>query len=111
MRLTWTRRYPFQSVHSLTVGPQRELRHGHQYYLEVSFEGRDIDAVDQVVSREILDGIDRQELDLSPSPTCEVLVNFIAERLRASTIGKRVRGVALQETAKNRFVAPGSEYG
>jgi 6-pyruvoyl-tetrahydropterin synthase len=108
-RLIWTRRYSFQSVHSLKAGAHVESLHGHQYFLEVSFDGRDIDAVDAVVEREVLKPLHAREVeDIRPS-TGECIVDWIDNRLRQSNIGARIIAVALQETRKNRFVSAHTE--
>lgn len=111
-RLTWTRRYPFQSVHALTTGPLREQRHGHQYFLEVTFEGRDVDSVDGYVAQNILSKLHAHEVrGISPS-TGENIVDWIHSQLNESPFAERVRAVALQETRKNRFISrwSGAEY-
>ena len=104
-RLTWTRRYSFQSVHSLNSGMLKERRHGHQYYLEVTFDGREIDAIDSYVAENILSKLHAREVkEISPS-TGECIVDWIHARLREGPVGGRIRAVALQETRKNRFVS------
>lgn len=102
--LIWTRRYPFASVHRLAD----ERRHGHQYYLEVSVSGRDLNSVDRAVAQEVLERFDGREISVEPQATGEVLVETIHARL-ADVLGARLRAVALQETRKNRFVSSRSE--
>jgi 6-pyruvoyl-tetrahydropterin synthase len=107
--LIWTRRYSFQSVHALHAGALVERAHGHQYFLEVSFEGRDIDAVDAVVEPLVANHLHARELlEIQPS-TGEAIVEWIDHRLRETSIAPRLRAVALQETRKNRFVSAKTE--
>lgn len=109
-RVTITRRYAFHSVHSLVTGVHREKRHGHQYYLEVCFAGRDVAAIDQIVEAEILPHVHGRELrgELEPA-TGEHLVEWVHARLNASPVGPAIVACALQETRKNRFVSAASE--
>ncbi len=108
-RLIWTRRYSFQSVHSLNVGAVTEHQHGHQYFLEVSFSGRDIDTVDRIVRESILESLHARELTAINPSTGECIADWIHERLNTTAIAPRLTGVALQETRKNRFVSARTE--
>ncbi|MBX3022287.1 MAG: hypothetical protein KF799_11495 [Bdellovibrionales bacterium] len=110
MTVTTTRRYSFKSVHALHVGLHRERTHGHEYALEVSFENHSASAVDEAVESLVLKRLHGHELggELDPA-TGEVLVEWIHRRLRNSTVGLAIVGVALQETRKNRFVSSLSE--
>ena len=101
--LIWTRRYSFQSVHRLRAVGER--RHGHQYHLELSFRGRDIDAIDAEVNRLVLLPFHGREISDLGEPTGENIVNAIHARLLNSSVGPRICGVCLQETRKNRFVS------
>ena len=104
-RLNWTRRYTFQSVHNLNLGLVEERRHGHQYFLEVTFSGRRIDEMDKIVNEKILSRLHARELhDLSPS-TGEHIVDWIHEQLLQTSAASCLKAVALQETRKNRFVS------
>lgn len=105
----WTRRYSFQSVHALHAGALVESAHGHQYFLEVSFEGRDIDAVDAVVEPLVADHLHAREISEIKPSTGEAIVEWVDRRLRESSIAPRLRSVALQETRKNRFVSADTE--
>lgn len=106
--LIWTRRYPFQSVHALHAGAVVERAHGHQYFLEVSFDGRDIDGADQVVET-LISRLHATEIkEISPS-TGEMIVEWIDTQLRGGPLAPRLRAVALQETRKNRFVSHRTE--
>lgn len=117
-RLTWTRRYSFQSVHLLESGALRERRHGHRYFLEVTFSGREVNAVDEVVEREVLRKLHGHEvLEIHPS-TGENIVEWIDSVLRDALEGAgggtssgagKILAVALQETRKNRFISSRSE--
>jgi 6-pyruvoyl-tetrahydropterin synthase len=105
--LVWTRRYSFQSVHTLKVA--KEKRHGHQYFLEVSFRGGEVDKMDDEVQRSVVDKMNGRELLEFSHASGEVLVDGIHELLKATAQGTRILAVALQETRKNRFVSKYSE--
>ena len=107
MELVTTRRYSFQSVHALHLGLHKERRHGHQYFLEVSFSNCPTEPVDTQVGR-VLARLHGHELkgELEPA-TCEHLVEWIHARLLELRLS--LRAVALQETRKNRFVSSASE--
>jgi len=107
--LIWTRRYSFQSVHSLNTGPLRERAHGHQYFLEVSFAGRAINEVDEVVAGQILAHLHARELKNFSASTGENIVDWIHQQLLQTAIAPRLKAVALQETRKNRFISAFSE--
>jgi len=106
--LTWTRRYSFQSVHSLNSTVLRERVHGHQYLLEVTFTG-DVNETDSIVQREILFRLHARELSFLEPATGEHIVDWIHERLLKTSLSTRLKAVALQETRKNRFVSARSE--
>ena len=109
-RVTSTRRYQFQSVHSLHVGALSEHLHGHDFQLEVTVRGGEIQAVDEWVEHEILAAVHGRELNSLLDPaTGEALVEWIDQRLRQSPWAEKLIGVALQETRKNRFVSARSE--
>jgi 6-pyruvoyl-tetrahydropterin synthase len=105
--LIWTRRYSFQSVHTLQSA--KEERHGHQYFLEVSFSGREIDTADAVVENTILKRMHGRELLEFAHASGEYLVDGIHELLMKTELAPRIRAVALQETRKNRFLSKYSE--
>lgn len=105
--LVWTRRYSFQSVHTLKVA--KEKRHGHQYFLEVSFRGGRVDEMDREVQRTVVDRMNGRELLEFEHASGEFLVDGIHELLAKTGEGSRILAVALQETRKNRFVSRFSE--
>lgn len=106
--LIWTRRYPFQSVHALHAGAVVERAHGHQYFLEVSFEGRDIDGADSIIEKLVSHLHATEITEVNPS-TGEMIVEWIDAQLRSGPLSPRLRAVALQETRKNRFVSSRTE--
>ena len=112
--LTWTRRYSFQSVHSLNSGVLRERVHGHQYLLEVTFagdaeQGSPVNEADEIVQREILSPLHGRELSFLEPATGEHIVDWIHEQLLKTPLSPRLKAVALQETRKNRFISARSE--
>ena len=108
MDLVWTRRYAFQSVHSLSSGARQERLHGHAYFVELSFTGREIDGADAAMAP-VLRELHGRELRFLRHSTGECLVDWIHERLLSTPFAPRLRAVALQETRKNRFVSARSE--
>jgi 6-pyruvoyl-tetrahydropterin synthase len=101
-----TRRYSFRAVHSLDSGIHREKFHGHQYFVEISFERCLPADVDRVVEKKILRVLEGHDLARLISPaTGEMTVEWIQRELDASPLGAKILGVALQETRKNRFVS------
>lgn len=105
--LIWTRRYSFQSVHTLQSA--KENRHGHQYFLEVSFSGGSIDDADAIVDQSVISRLDGRELLEFAHASGECLVDGIHELLLKTPLAPRLHAVALQETRKNRFVSKYSE--
>jgi 6-pyruvoyl-tetrahydropterin synthase len=106
--LTWTRRYSFQSVHSLNSTVLRERVHGHQYLLEVTFAG-DVDEADQIVRGEVLSLLHGRELSFLEPATGEHIVDWIHAQLLKTRMSPRLKAVALQETRKNSFISARSE--
>ncbi len=101
-----TKRYSFRGVHSLTSGFYLEKYHGHQYFVEVSFEKCLLADVDRVVTEKILNVLDGHDLTKNISPaTGEVIVEWIHSQLDGTPLRAKILGVALQETRKNRFVS------
>lgn len=101
-----TQRFTFRGVHQLTMGPHRESRHGHQYFLEISSLPEDVSAVRSVIKNELLPLLDGKDLlNIVASPTGEELVEWIHNQIKELGLGGNVLGVGLQETAKNRFVS------
>src|SRR5665213_365442 len=100
-----TKRYSFRGVHSLTEGVHREKFHGHQYFVEVSFNKASLQEVDEAVQGKILNILNGHDLSRTVNPaTGEVLVEWIHAQLEEALRGKLL-GVALQETRNNRFVS------
>lgn len=129
MRVELTRVYHFSAAHRLespALGAEASARlygpcardHGHNYYLEVTLAGRpdpvtgmlvDLDRLDAIVAREVLDHVDHQALERVPAlagvvTTGEGLARAFWRRLRPAL--PALARVAVVETAKNRF-----EYG
>ncbi len=128
--ITLTRMYEFAASHrldapSLSLSENIDLfgkcnninGHGHNYLLEVTVTGDiapetgmmvDLDTLDQVVSRSIVDRYDHKNLNLDlpefegKNTTSEVVAQTIFESLRGQVPGKLVR-VRLHETARNIF--------
>lgn len=101
-----TKRYSFRAVHSLSSGVHQEKCHGHQYFVEVSFEKCLVADVDGVVQEKILNALDGHDLTGHMNPaTGEVIVEWIQAQLDATPLRSKILGVALQETRKNRFVS------
>ena len=125
--LELTRAYHFSAAHRLDnpalapaenerlYGPCARL-HGHNYYLEVTVRGApdretgmlvDLDVLDAVVAREVVDHVDHRALETVPAlagvvTTGEGLARAFWRRL-APALGGRLARVAVVETAKNRF--------
>lgn len=101
-----TRRYSFRSIHHLDVGARTEKVHGHQYFLEVSFERAEVSVVDRIVEEKILSRLDGHDASAVISPsTGENIVEWIHSELATTPLARNLIGVALQETRKNRFVS------
>jgi 6-pyruvoyltetrahydropterin/6-carboxytetrahydropterin synthase len=132
-----TRRYRFSAAHrlhapALTDDENREVYgkcnnpygHGHDYVLEVTARGvvdessgrlLPIEALDRMVARTVLDGMDRSNLNVDVLefaalvPTTENLALVIAERLRrawGATFQEgsaRLEKVKIHETKRNIF--------
>jgi 6-pyruvoyltetrahydropterin/6-carboxytetrahydropterin synthase len=122
-----TRVYHFSAAHRLQspqLGPAENARlygschqaHGHNYYLEVTVEGTpdpatgmaaDLGAIDECVSRTVIDRVDHRDLDAAVPELRGVITtgeslarafwDLLAPRLPA------LARVAVVETAKNRF--------
>lgn len=101
---TTTRRYMFQSVHHLDAVD--EGLHGHHFYLEICFAGTSVAVADEVYHEKIAPQVHGRNLnELLVNPTGEELVQWIHKELLRSKLGPFVLGVAVQETAKNRYVS------
>lgn len=106
--LIWTRRYAFQAVHALNSTALRERRHGHEFFVEVSFTGK-IDEADEIMQTQVIDRLHHRELTAIDPATGEHIVNWIHERLLKTALAPRLKAVALQETKKNRFISAMTE--
>jgi 6-pyruvoyltetrahydropterin/6-carboxytetrahydropterin synthase len=128
--VTLTRIYEFAASHRLDIpalGESENLRlfgkcnnvngHGHNYVLEVTVSGDvdpvsgmmvDLDELDAVCEREVVDRYDHKNLDLDipefkgKNTTSEVVVQMIFDRLEGTVPG-RLERVRLLETARNVF--------
>lgn len=95
-------------MHALHAGAVVERAHGHQYFLEVSFDGRDVDGADSIIEN-LVSRLHATEItEINPS-TGEMIVEWIDTQLRNGPLAPRLRAVALQETRKNRFVSSRTE--
>ena len=126
-----TRTYHFSAGHRLAnpaLSAEANARlygmchrpHGHNYGLEVTLRGRpdpltgmavDLERVDGVVTRAVLDQVDHQTLEGVPAlagviTTGESLARAFWRILGATLPARTLVRVAVVETAKNRF-----EYG
>lgn len=134
--LTLTRGYHFSASHRLhsphlTDQQNRELfgacnnphGHGHNYELEVTVGGEidertgmivDIDVLDEVVNREVIERYDHRNLNAelpefaNKNPTSEALLQEIWNRLQPKVPAKLVR-VVLRETPRNVFEYAGDD--
>jgi 6-pyruvoyltetrahydropterin/6-carboxytetrahydropterin synthase len=122
-----TRVYHFSAAHCLAsprLSPAENAAlygqcarpHGHNYYLEVTVAGVpdpltgmavDLGEVDRTVTRSILDHVDHHQLEnatplVGVITTGEGLARAFWETLHTALPG-RLRRVAVEETAKNRF--------
>lgn len=113
-----TRRYYFRAIHSLDGvcdDSGTPLIHGHDYDLEVTLKGTpdpdsgwvlSRDEMDQIVEKCILIHFDKSNLnDILELSSGERAVNLIHKRLQSTPLGPKLHRIALQETAKNRFVS------
>jgi len=97
--------------------------HGHNYLVEVIVGGRidpstgmicDLAELDRVVTREVLERFDHQNLNCLPEfremvPTSENLCRVIYEILRRTFAAARLERVRLEETSMNSFEYAGEE--
>jgi 6-pyruvoyl-tetrahydropterin synthase len=106
--VTKTRSFVFRCVHALNSGPRREVRHGHEYKLEVTWVmGAVAGSVADSVTESVLNRLDRHDLTgLIEPATGEVIVEWIHAQL-SNVPG--VVAVAIQETRKNRFISSRSD--
>ncbi len=132
--VTVTRIYEFAAAHRLAVATLSEEEnwrlfgkchnpngHGHNYVLEVTVSGQpdpvtgfivDLDEVDKVVEREVLDRYDHKNLDQDipelegKNTTSETVAQAIFDRLKDKVPGVLER-IRLYETARNVFEVTG----
>ena len=98
------RRYFFQSVHSLKS--HGETLHGHGYKLEIGFlPDLTWRQADECVRDNILKVLHGHEIQCINPATGENIVNWIHAELLKTKMGESLISVALQETAKNRFIS------
>ena len=123
-----TRVYHFSAAHCLShpglsaaenvaLYGQCARPHGHNYYLEVTVAGVpdpqtgfavDLESVDRAVTSSILEHVDHHQLEQAPPlagvvTTGEGLARAFWSTLAPVLPAGRLRRVAVQETAKNRF--------
>jgi len=123
-----TRVYHFSAAHCLSnprLSPadnavlygQCARPHGHNYYLEVTVAGTpdpltgmavDLGVVDRTVAQSILEHVDHHQLEHAPPlagviTTGEGLARAFWQTLAVALPAGRLRRVAVEETAKNRF--------
>lgn len=104
----FTRRFFFRAQHRLIQGHHPEVKHGHEYSLEITllqnFSTTDISTVAAIVDK--LDGkMLNETLPEGTISSGENITEWIDGELRRTILGKYLQGVALQETPKNRFVS------
>ena len=101
-RWVYTKRFTVRPMHHLSS--LKEGLHGHSCQLEISlskpFDSLKLKTIHSLIV-EPLDG--RILNDIIPQPTGEEIVAWVCRRLRDSHLAPEFVGLALQETAKNRF--------
>jgi 6-pyruvoyltetrahydropterin/6-carboxytetrahydropterin synthase len=130
MKVYLTRRYLFVASHRLhnpmlSESANQECYgkcnhshgHGHNYFLEVTVSGPiapqtgtvcDLDALDSVVKREILDRFDHQNLNQLQEfaeiiPTTENLAIQVQQILSRVPLPAHLESIRIEETPKNSF--------
>ena len=136
MKVYLTRRYLFAASHRLhnpllSEAANRETYgkcnnpygHGHNYFLEVTVSGPiapetgmvcDLGALDAVVTREVLDRFDHQNLnqlqDFSTIiPTTENLTIRVQQILSRLPLPAHLESIRIEETANNSFEYAGAQ--
>jgi 6-pyruvoyltetrahydropterin/6-carboxytetrahydropterin synthase len=129
-----TRVYHFSAAHELAnpaLAPEANAAlygachrpHGHNYYLEVTVAGvpdpltgmaANLAALDERVGRALLDQVDHYKLEEAPAlagviTTGEGLARAFWDILEPVVARGSLRGVAVVETAKNRFEYRGAD--
>ncbi len=105
--ITFTSRYVFQSVHRLPA--VNENKHGHHFYLELSYRGADKAVADQSYREFVEPHFHGREVRVVEPPTGEKMVEWIHAQLLKSPLAPFLVAVALQETEKNRYISSRSE--
>jgi 6-pyruvoyltetrahydropterin/6-carboxytetrahydropterin synthase len=135
MKVYITRRYLFVASHRLhnpalgdaanreTYGKCNHPHgHGHNYFLEVTVSGPvspqtgmvcDLSRLDAVVSREVLDRFDHQNLNQLQEfsymiPTTENLAICVQQILNRVPLPAHLEGIRIEETANNSFEYTGA---
>jgi 6-pyruvoyltetrahydropterin/6-carboxytetrahydropterin synthase len=135
MKVYLTRRYLFVASHRLhnsALGDTDNLEtygkcnhphgHGHNYFLEVTVSGPvssqtgmvcDLALLDGVVSHEILDRFDHQNLNQleefsNAIPTTENLAICVQQILNRVPLPAHLEGIRIEETANNSFEYAGA---
>jgi 6-pyruvoyltetrahydropterin/6-carboxytetrahydropterin synthase len=135
MKVYLTRRYLFVASHrlhnaALSDAANRETYgkcnnphgHGHNYFLEVTVSGSiapetgmvcDLGELDSVISREILDRFDHQNLNELPEfstviPTTENLAIQVQQILNRVPLPTHLENIRIEETANNSFEYAGA---
>lgn len=130
MKVYLTRRYHLAASHrlhnpALTDDANREIYgkcnhphgHGHNYSIEVTLSGPidpqtgmlcDLGELDALVTREMLDRFDHQNLNQSPDldalvPTTENLTIRIHQILSRVPLPAHLEGIRVEETSNNSF--------
>jgi 6-pyruvoyltetrahydropterin/6-carboxytetrahydropterin synthase len=136
MKAHLTRRYWFSASHRLhkdALTPEQNLRlygkcnnpygHGHNYGLAVTVSGQvdqrtgmicDLSELDAVVSREILERFDHENLNLLPEfagtvPSSEALAECIFNLLQRNFRAAELEKVRIEETSQNSFEYAGGQ--
>jgi len=136
LKVYLTRRYLFVASHRLhnamlsdasnleTYGKCNNPHgHGHNYFLEVTVSGPvaaetgmvcDLGALDSVVTREVLNRFDHQNLNHLQEfadivPTTENLTLCIQQILSLTQLPAHLEGIRIEETANNSFEYSGAQ--
>lgn len=105
-----TQRFSFRAVHSLHTGSRLEPRHGHQFFVEISYPSAAGAEVESVFKKQLGTRLDGQDLRLLvPVVSGEMLVEWIHEQLIQALSPEKILAVAIQETRKNRFLSARSD--
>ena len=107
-----TKRFRLRGVHSLFDRNHQEPRHGHEYWLEVSWKSPSmaVNELSTLVNTLIVDPWDARNWANKNllQASGELLVEEFDRLLRESEAGSFLMGVQLQETSKNKFISSNS---